>query len=173
MFNANAINHYSDGKPRLCYKLLQTRVFSNYSIQAVYTYLASHTYPIRSKQADIAHVLNMSVRTFQRAINELTDLGLITRKYTTYKRAIYSVVTLAEQLAILANIGWVRVKRLFTPKLRRGGYMTRVSQPTIEISRKPIKELQQKRVFMSEQELQRKKDAMINDYCIQRAMGLA
>jgi predicted transcriptional regulator len=112
IYNRKYLKHYPE-QSRLCFKVLQTNVFDSTATYQLYSFMASFSGPINMHQAEIARRMGKSISFVQRAARELFERGFITRRYTTFKRVIYSLVPIKVQKKILSNPIYATFQRMF------------------------------------------------------------
>lgn len=60
------------------------------------------------RQSDLAAMMCRSVATVKRATKSLVEKGFIDKKYTTFKRCVLRVVTMAKQKELMSGFGSLR-----------------------------------------------------------------
>lgn len=80
----------------LSYKLLDTSLLNPVERSLLQVITVRPEYCLENL-ATIAASINRSIRTVQRAIDTLLQKGIITKKYTTFKRMILRVVSIEDQ----------------------------------------------------------------------------
>jgi predicted transcriptional regulator len=101
-FNKSSLKHYPE-KSRLCFKVLQCPYLKSHRAIVLYSFLSSFSGPVRMKQCEIARRLKRSTTWVQRAARELEQHHLLKRKYTTYKRVIYILELVKDQIELIKN----------------------------------------------------------------------
>jgi len=147
---------YSDNKPRLCYQLMQKSKFLTAMQTKVYIALASFTGPTARHQESIAIDIGISIRTFQKAVNALIRYGIVERRYSFFKRVIYSVVSIEKQKQILKNplSSILKTAQRITKKIKKNPVISSVLHQSADLitntSAESTKEIFTKEIIKSD-----------------------
>lgn len=98
-----SFSRYQDNQPRLAFKVYQKENCLSRFQKLVLCHFSTFSGPVIRKQEFIAKDIGCSISALQKACRVLVRLGFLKRKYGVFKRVIYIVSTIKEQISAIKN----------------------------------------------------------------------